>query len=108
MGLKQPFSKNIQLPLKIYDMEIQSITVTYNVGFQINILALACQMPPRERMYEPELFPALRMNKFNPVCVNVFSSGKIVILGLKDLAYQNILNAIDQELRVYIPQSMIL
>ena len=86
-------------------MEIQSLTVTYNVGFEINILELARRMPPRERMYEPELFPALRLTKFNPVCVNVFSSGKIVILGLRELAYQNILNSIDQELRVYIPKS---
>ena len=106
MGLKHPFSKDIQLPLKIYNMEIQSLTVTYNVGFEINILELARRMPPREHMYEPELFPALRLTKFNPVCVNVFSSGKIVILGLRELAYQNILNSIDQELRVYIPKSI--
>ena len=106
MGLKHPFSKDIQLPLKIYNMEIQSLTVTYNVGFKINILELARRMPPREHMYEPELFPALRLTKFNPVCVNVFSSGKIVILGLRELAYQNILNSFDQELREYIPKSI--
>jgi Transcription factor TFIID (or TATA-binding protein, TBP) len=101
MGLKKPFSEEIQLPLKIYNVEIQSVTVTCHVGHQINLPKLARQMPPKERMYEPELFPALRMTKFNPICVNVFSTGKVVILGLKSLSYQSLLNSIVQDLRVY-------
>ena len=101
MGLKKPFSEDLQLPLKISNMEIQSITVTYNVGHRINLLKLAQLMSYSERMYEPELFPALRMTKFNPICVNVFSTGKVVILGLKSLSYQSFLKSIDQELQLY-------
>ena len=84
MGLKKPLSEDMQLPFKIYNLEIQSVTVTYNVGHEINLLKLAKQMPFKERMFEPELFSALRMTKFNPICVNVFSTGKVVILGLSE------------------------
>ena len=101
MGLKKPISEDIQLPLKIDNLEIQSITITHNVGHQINLLKLAQLMPCTDYTYEPELFPALRMTKFNPVCVNVFATGKIVILGLKSLSYQGFLKAIDQDLRLY-------
>jgi Transcription factor TFIID (or TATA-binding protein, TBP) len=101
MGLNQPFSEDIQLPLKIHNVEIQSVTVTCHIGNQINLLKLARQMPHKERIYEPELFPALRMTKFNPICVNVFSTGKVVILGLKSLSYQNLLDLIVQDLQVY-------
>ena len=101
MGLKKPFSEDMQLPLKINNMEIQSITVTYNVGHRINLLKLAQLMSCSERVYEPELFPALRMTKFNPICVNVFSTGKVVILGLKSLLYHSFLKLVDRELRLY-------
>ena len=38
--------------------------------------------------YEPELFPALQINKWLPVHVSVFRSGKCVITGLTDLQHQ--------------------
>ena len=38
--------------------------------------------------YEPELFPALQINKWLPVHVSVFRSGKCVITGLTDLREQ--------------------
>ena len=38
--------------------------------------------------YEPELFPALQINKWLPVHVSVFHSGKCVITGLTDLQHQ--------------------
>jgi Transcription factor TFIID (or TATA-binding protein, TBP) len=101
MGLNKPFNEDMQLPLKIHNVEIQSVTVTCHVGHQINLLKLARQMPHNERIYEPELFPALRMTKFNPICVNVFSTGKVVILGLKSLSYQSLLDLIDRDLQVY-------
>jgi Transcription factor TFIID (or TATA-binding protein, TBP) len=34
--------------------------------------------------YEPEIFPAMRLLDFNPICVNLFSSGKVTLLGLKN------------------------
>jgi TATA-box binding protein (TBP) (component of TFIID and TFIIIB) len=33
--------------------------------------------------YEPELFPAVRLVCFNPVCVNLFSTAKVTMLGLR-------------------------
>ena len=48
--------------------------------------------------FEPELFPALRLTKYDPVCVNVFSTGKIVILGLKNLYYQGYVDNIISDL----------
>ena len=101
MGLKKPYSEKMHLPIKIYDIEIQSITVTFNVGHRINLLKVASQLGRRDRIYEPELFPALRLTKFNPICVNVFSTGRVVILGLKSLSYQNILKIIERDLWVY-------
>jgi TATA-box binding protein (TBP) (component of TFIID and TFIIIB) len=45
-------------------------------------------------MFEPELFSALRYLKYNPLCVNIFSSGKIVMLGLKTLDYKHLVDDI--------------
>lgn len=101
MGLKTPVSEDMRLPLKINDLEIQSITVTYNLGRQINLLKVAKQLTCKRCMYEPELFPALRMKRFDPICVNVFSTGKVVILGLKSLSYQSLIESIDRDLRLY-------
>ena len=101
MGLKRPFSVNMRLPLRIHDIEIQSITLTYNFGSRINLLKVSQIMPCTDHMYEPELFPALRLTKYNPICVNVFATGKVVILGVKSLAYQSLLNSIARDLWVY-------
>jgi len=38
-------------------------------------------------IYEPEIFPGLRLIVFNPLCVNIFHSGKLVITGLKTLDF---------------------
>ena len=40
-------------------------------------------------MFEPELFPALRILTYNPICVNVFATGKVVLLGLRSMDYDN-------------------
>ena len=36
-------------------------------------------------MYEPDLFSGARLKDFNPLCVNVFSSGKCVIMGRRSI-----------------------
>ena len=35
--------------------------------------------------YEPELFPAVLIRKYKPLSVNVFSTGKIMICGVRDM-----------------------
>ena len=37
--------------------------------------------------YEPELFPAVLIRKYKPISVNVFSSGKIIMCGVRDLQH---------------------
>ena len=92
MGVKSPLHDITHLPVKIDKLTIQSMTLVHSLDNDINLLRLAKNLPPNERLYEPELFPAVRLLKYNPMCVNVFGSGKVVILGLKNIAYQEFLN----------------
>ena len=85
MGCKQPIDPST-LPFNIINVTIQSITVTCDYGEPININALK---KTTSNHYEPEMFPSLRLTCFNPICVNVFSSGKILITGLRDLNYKD-------------------
>lgn len=83
MGCKKPIT-NIDLP--ITDLQIQSVTATMDLGVKLDLPLLATRLTSSNCVYEPELFPALRLTRsFNPLCVNVFASGKVVILGLKTL-----------------------
>lgn len=89
MGMKRLFNSNTdKLPVKVNAFQLQSASAVINFGHRINLLNLANRLPRATFMYEPELFPALRLIIFNPLCVNVFSSGKIVILGLKETTNQ--------------------
>lgn len=85
MGCKKPIEmKHLQYDIK--NIQLQSLTIVVNLNQSVNLYTLA---RITKCMYEPELFPALRLTKYNPICVNVFASGKVVILGLKNLYYQN-------------------
>ena len=64
---------------------MQSMSVVINLRLGINLYKLSKLI---NCWFEPELFPALRLNKYDPICVNVFSTGKIVILGLKNINYK--------------------
>lgn len=85
MGVKNPLTSYENLPLLPATMTLQSCTITGNYGDRIHLSTLANDLTSRRCTYEPELFPAARLLDFNPLCVNVFSTGKIVILGVKDL-----------------------
>jgi len=85
MGVKEPLTSYDSLPLMPDTMTLQSATIVGNYGESINLRTLAADLTSRRCLYEPELFPAARLLQFNPLCVNVFSTGKIVILGVKDL-----------------------
>ena len=63
-------------------IDLQSYTLKCQLGFHVNLEKMASSVPC---VYEPELFPALRLKQYKPVCVNVFTTGKVVICGLKDL-----------------------
>lgn len=97
MGCRKPV--NIEdIPYDINNLKIQSITVTANLNMKINLLHLKIKLGPL-CVYEPELFTALRYTKYNPKCVNVFSSGKVVILGLQSLLYENTVASILHDLK---------
>jgi TATA-box binding protein (TBP) (component of TFIID and TFIIIB) len=85
MGCKKPLDES-SLPMKIFSIRIQSVTVTANLGTPVHLYKLAVKLK-NQCTFEPELFSALRYLKYNPMCVNIFSSGKVVILGLKSLDY---------------------
>lgn len=97
MGCKKPV-KLEKLPYNIKDLKLQSITITADLKQTINLLQLKLLLSD-ECAYEPELFPALRYIKYNPKCVNIFSTGKVVILGIQTLLYHNIINLIVDDIK---------
>lgn len=62
------------------DVDIQTMTVVYRYDYQVNLLKLADIMGC---MLDCESFPALAIRKFKPVHVNVFSSGKVIMCGIR-------------------------
>ena len=102
MGCKEhPSDLKEFFPFDMVIERVQSATIIIQIeNANINLVAMAqrivscgykCQL-------EQELFPALRYTSWNPLCVNVFASGKIVILGLKVLNYVNIIKRLMCEL----------
>jgi len=85
MGVKEPLTSYDNLPFKVAQLELQSATVVDDLGYSLNLIDLSRTLTSRRCCYEPELFPGLRLTDFNPLCVNVFASGKVIILGVKDL-----------------------
>lgn len=76
-----------QLPFKIANFEMQSASVAINFGCVINLRDLHKRLTSLKCLYEPELFPAARLLKYNPMCVNVFQSGKVTIVGVRDINF---------------------
>ena len=94
MGCKEPviYPPKCSVPYILTSM--MTITFTMNVGHEINLYKMATTLTCKKCMYEPEIFPAARLLQFNPLCVNVFHSGKVVILGAKSMACTNLYNDI--------------
>ena len=61
---------------------IQSYTSKSYMGFRVSLGKMAAAL--EGVMYEPELFPALRIKGYNPLSVNVFTTGKVIVCGLRD------------------------
>ena len=111
MGCKKPIDTKL-IKYKIKNIQIQSVTVTIDLGTTVNLYQLSgkkllylnfynitLEKLRMNSLHEPELFPALRYTKYNPLCVNVFSSGKVVILGLKSLNFKCIVNPIINDIK---------
>ena len=67
---------------KIPNIILQTMTATYNYNQKIHLCALAKEEGMR---YMSEFFPAVQIrNRFPTTHINIFSSGKITITGVKD------------------------
>jgi TATA-box binding protein (TBP) (component of TFIID and TFIIIB) len=61
---------------------LQSYTSTSHLGFKVILENMAASS--NAFLYEPELFPSLRISEFNPASVNLFTTGKVIVCGLRD------------------------
>lgn len=87
MGCKEAITRPIKCEVPYMLTSLMSITITFDVGQKVNLYKLARHLGSKKCMFEPELFPAARLLMYNPTCVNVFYSGKVVVLGLKTFTY---------------------
>ena len=60
---------------------LQSYTLRSTIGFRINLTKMSSDIPC---IYEPELFPALRLREYKPISVNLFTTGKVIVSGIPD------------------------
>ena len=60
-------------------MKLEKVTATYDFGFQIKFSELYKNIVGS---YKPEMFPGFMIKRHN-IHFNVFTSGKIVCVGLK-------------------------
>ena len=64
----------------------QSMTVRVVYNSPINLIKYSNESTSSLPLqYEPELFPAVHIKKYKPISVNVFSSGKIIMCGIRDI-----------------------
>lgn len=93
MGCKSPFNEvrdSYLLPFTVENICLQSISVSFKLhsgSLNLRKLAAYCHKNNIRYEYEPELFPALRLTCYNPICVNVFSTGKVIMMGIKQLYF---------------------
>ena len=74
--------------------KLQSETFTLSLPFNVNLQLYkeANNTSNSDLQYEPELFPALRLNWYPPVMINLFHTGKVVIMGRKARHYLDIIS----------------
>jgi TATA-box binding protein (TBP) (component of TFIID and TFIIIB) len=68
-------------------IKLQTMTVKFRIK-PVNLTFLSKLI---ESQLELELFPALLIKKYKPISVNVFSSGAVVICGVKDMDIVNVI-----------------
>ncbi len=73
-------------------VKLQTMTSTFKFPNKVNLALLADNI---ESHCNLEQFPAVHVQKFKPMCVNVFASGKAIITGLQK---EEVANDIENEL----------
>ena len=66
----------VQLVSQTYTFLLDNCVLPAN----LNVLAYAFKNDPNVT-FEPEIFPALSIHYWKPIHVNVFSTGKVIVLG---------------------------
>lgn len=94
MGCKEPLATVDDLPIRVRLERIQSVSVKFDVGTRMNVQKIA----NTNYRVNPELFPAARLVHFNPLSVNLFSSGKVIVMGLKGLDNDDIIDTIKSDI----------
>ena len=61
-------------------IKLQTMTAVIQLPHKVNLALLADNV---ESYYNAESFPAVHVETYKPLNVNVFASGKVVIMGLK-------------------------
>jgi len=77
-----------QISNVVPEIILQTMTASYNFKRKINLNKLADE--PNTH-YTAEFFPAVHITKFKPVHVNVFSTGRVTVCGIKDILDCNII-----------------
>ena len=76
-------------------LSLQSYTMNSHLGFRVSLGKMASAV--EGAVYEPELFPSLRVREYNPASISVFTTGKIIVCGLRDV---NVMYDIVNKLKV--------
>jgi TATA-box binding protein (TBP) (component of TFIID and TFIIIB) len=66
------------------EISVQSHTSVAKLGRRVDLIKLSNH---KSNIYNPELFAAVRVTKYDPISVNVFSTGSVVVCGLKEPDY---------------------
>ena len=73
----EKLSKFEQIPF----ITLQSYTMKYELGYRVSLEKMSADI---DCVYEPELFPALRLKEHKPISVNLFTTGKVMVCGIKE------------------------
>ena len=70
-------------PYKNPEILLQSMTVKVLFGHCLNLVQLQILITPS--ILELEIFPALQIQKYKPISVNIFTTGNVILCGVKKM-----------------------
>ena len=70
------------------ELILQSMTIKSQFHSRINLHKLSERI---ESQLELELFPALTITKYKPVKINVFACGTLIMCGIRDFQFSNLI-----------------
>ena len=61
-----------------------NLVVSVDIKHRLKLTIVICSS--YDMSYEPEIFPALLINRLKPIHIAVFHSGKLILTGLKSVS----------------------